>query len=122
MSKIYTSSYGKIEQSINGKPICEREYATNSDGKNIEIQVKVNPPEELEKLDDTSLMELLNCPTSDMSLIQQLEKNFPLNKPAVSKTKKREKTKAKKTKVKKTKAKKIKAKKTSRKKEKRIKK
>tara|TARA_B100001093_G_scaffold520056_1_gene612333 strand:+ start:2597 stop:2911 length:315 start_codon:yes stop_codon:yes gene_type:complete len=96
----YSSSSGSSQLYINGKPIDNISFNTQSDGDITEYYINDNnniSSGVIPNLKEEQLMELLNYPANKNSLIQQLEKDFPLNTRKITRKKVAKHTKSKKS-------------------------
>jgi hypothetical protein len=78
MGEISVKSSGLFRQYDDGNLVNKVNYQANYDGDTVDLSVKHNDQIYYTEIDDSALMELLNLPSSNKSLIVRLTEEFPL--------------------------------------------
>ncbi len=96
MSETYIVNSGILESyDDDKKSINKIKYKAESDGDTVDFYIKDNDEEYYgqSNLNEDSRLELLNYPSSNMLLLDTLEKDFPIIKTKISKSKSRKHSK-----------------------------
>jgi len=95
MNETHMVSSGTLEASDDGPAVNNIKYKIESDGKTADLFFSHNEDKYYgqSKLTKDGILELLNHPISEGRLIETLEKDFPIKKTVISKSKTRRRAK-----------------------------
>jgi hypothetical protein len=87
MSETYIASTGDFKQIIDGDLVNDMNYDIHYDGELLNAEIKHNEETFITQLDNETLLELLNLPSTNNNLIVRLQDDFPLKKTYTKKRK-----------------------------------